>query len=402
MTDVTLQNYNPPTLPQLPGGDPIFWRNELGKISKSINLLVTQENTVTDEVNTLDTEVSALHHYTAVGDTNYNILATDRFIDGSTAFTATRTWTLPAVSSVLPGQVIDISAFTNAQSLILAASGADKIFNEVSLVTNTSFTFAGALSLKIIATAVPRAGQAYWFITLEGSAQAARGPQGLNTESLTDIGDTNYNILATDRIVNNGTALTAPRTWTLPAVSSLNLGQTIRLFMGATATNTITVVPSGADQFYNTYDNHITTSFLAEGTRMVDFTAHISGYWVLNDITPGGWTDWIPNPGWAGGTPTATITTTLARYKQRGTVVTWTIIFTIGATGTTGAYILFTAPTPAPPRYSAGGGGRSSTAGKGLGVQMGSGAGGCVVNPADVSSFPNSDTVCASGTYEIE
>lgn len=41
----TPQNYNTPTLPQLDGGDPIFWRNELQKISKSINLLTRQFNT---------------------------------------------------------------------------------------------------------------------------------------------------------------------------------------------------------------------------------------------------------------------------------------------------------------------------------------------------------------------
>jgi hypothetical protein len=37
-----LQNYQVPSLPQLPGGDPIFWRQQLQNLSKSINLLVKQ------------------------------------------------------------------------------------------------------------------------------------------------------------------------------------------------------------------------------------------------------------------------------------------------------------------------------------------------------------------------
>jgi hypothetical protein len=37
-----LQKYNTPSLPQLDGGDPIFWRNQLSLISKSINQLVAK------------------------------------------------------------------------------------------------------------------------------------------------------------------------------------------------------------------------------------------------------------------------------------------------------------------------------------------------------------------------
>lgn len=48
----TLQNYNTPTLPQLDGGDQVFWRNELQKISKSVNLLVKgQQGTASFTVN---------------------------------------------------------------------------------------------------------------------------------------------------------------------------------------------------------------------------------------------------------------------------------------------------------------------------------------------------------------
>lgn len=49
-TTPVLQNYNTPTLPQLDGGDPIFWRNQLQQISKSMNLLVGQSNKHTSAI----------------------------------------------------------------------------------------------------------------------------------------------------------------------------------------------------------------------------------------------------------------------------------------------------------------------------------------------------------------
>jgi hypothetical protein len=43
---------------------------------------------------------------TSAGDINYQILNTDRFVNLNTSFTAARTWTLPDVSTVNPGQII--------------------------------------------------------------------------------------------------------------------------------------------------------------------------------------------------------------------------------------------------------------------------------------------------------
>jgi hypothetical protein len=59
--------------------------------------------------------------------------------------------------------------------------------------------------------------------TGQATAAAARGSSGLNIDEMTtptSAGDTNYTILNTDRFVAIGTnALTAARTWTLPAAS---------------------------------------------------------------------------------------------------------------------------------------------------------------------------------------
>lgn len=68
---------------------------------------------------------------TTVGDANYTVLATDRFVATNAALTATRTWTLPAANSVLAGQAIvfdDANNFaTAANLLIVKAAGTDTL-----------------------------------------------------------------------------------------------------------------------------------------------------------------------------------------------------------------------------------------------------------------------------------
>lgn len=86
--------------------------------------------------------------------------------------------------------------------------------------------------------------------TGQASAAAARGSSGLNIDQMTTVGDANYTILATDRTVQTNAAFTAPRTWTLPAASALNAGQSICFFdkQGTlTTSNTLTVSRAGSD-----------------------------------------------------------------------------------------------------------------------------------------------------------
>jgi hypothetical protein len=77
---------------------------------------------------------------------------------------------------------------------------------------------------------------------------------GIPTTTTSDVrtprGDADYTILAADRVVALTAALTAPRTWTLPAASALTGGTRIKLVIeGAflTATNFLTVNRAGAD-----------------------------------------------------------------------------------------------------------------------------------------------------------
>lgn len=76
--------------------------------------------------------------YTGHGDSIYTILATDRTVGTNAAFTASRTWTLPAANAVNPGQEIIVADFqgtvTGVNTLVISRAGADTI-NGVTSVT---------------------------------------------------------------------------------------------------------------------------------------------------------------------------------------------------------------------------------------------------------------------------
>lgn len=78
----------------------------------------------------------------AIGDASYTILATDRTVVTTTAFTAGRTWTLPAANSVNAGQALDIQdlagAVNGVNTLMIQVAGADKICPPAS--GNSSFS----------------------------------------------------------------------------------------------------------------------------------------------------------------------------------------------------------------------------------------------------------------------
>ncbi len=86
--------------------------------------------------------------------------------------------------------------------------------------------------------------------TAQTSAAAARGPSGLNVESFTGHGDSNYTMLATDKVVGTNAAFTASRTWTLPAANAVNPGQPLVVadFQGTvTGSNTLVISRAGSD-----------------------------------------------------------------------------------------------------------------------------------------------------------
>ena len=86
--------------------------------------------------------------------------------------------------------------------------------------------------------------------TGQTTAAAARASTGLNIDEMTSNGDSAYTILTTDRTVATSAALTAARTWTLPAANGVNAGQQLCVLDkagGVTASNTLTIARAGAD-----------------------------------------------------------------------------------------------------------------------------------------------------------
>ena len=126
------------------------------------------------------------------------------------------------------------ATLSNEQALSALASGYMKVTTGTGVVTSQ-------------ATPIPLADGG----TAQSTAAAALGASGLNIESATGHGDSDYTILATDRLVYTTAALTAVRTWTLPLASAVNAGQTVSIIDAAsgivTGTNTLTIARAGSD-----------------------------------------------------------------------------------------------------------------------------------------------------------
>jgi len=103
-----------------------------------------------------------------------------------------------------------------------------------------------AATLTSNAPVIGAAGQALAVTT----AKTFRSVTVSNVEGGTGHGDSDYTILATDRLVYTNAAFTAPRTDTLPSANAVNIGGWITvadLAGTVTATNTLTIQRAGSD-----------------------------------------------------------------------------------------------------------------------------------------------------------
>lgn len=79
---------------------------------------------------------------TTHGDSIYTILSTDRVVATSAAFTASRTWTLPAANSVNAGQLLVVTdlagGVTASNTLVISRVGADTINGGTSVTINAA------------------------------------------------------------------------------------------------------------------------------------------------------------------------------------------------------------------------------------------------------------------------
>lgn len=131
------------------------------------------------------------------------------------------------------------------------------------------------------------------------AATTARGSSGLNIESATSHGDSAYTILSTDRVVYTSAAFTAARTWTLPAASALNPGQSLVVVDAQgtlTAANTLSVARAGSDTINGG------SASLVLGNAYASVTLYSDGVskWLTKDFLPscvlgGGSEQSVPN-----------------------------------------------------------------------------------------------------------
>lgn len=92
----------------------------------------------------------------------------------------------------------------------------------------------------------------------------ARSSNLLNIDQLTNNGDSNYNILNTDRSVFTSASLTTARTWTLPAANTVNAGQEITIWDaagGIISPNNLTVDVTGGDTINGASSVTISTQY---------------------------------------------------------------------------------------------------------------------------------------------
>lgn len=101
----------------------------------------------------------------------------------------------------------------------------------------------------------------------------------------TPRGDGNYVILNTDRYVGLTAALTAPRTWTLPAASAVPGGRLLLVqdeVGGVSGANTLTLVPAGTDKI-----NGATSYLLATARGGVELRSDGVGNWSARVLADG-------------------------------------------------------------------------------------------------------------------
>jgi hypothetical protein len=158
---------------------------------------------------------------TAVGNANYTILATDRLVYNSVAFTAPRTWTLPSAASYGAGRtltIIDaIGTVTTTNTLTIARAGSDTINGLASIVLATAYQSAILVSDGVLhwTLAVPTSTGA--LICEPGTGNPLAGDLGEYIESIIGAGSP-VSVTTSNAIQNITTISLSPGDWDVSAM----------------------------------------------------------------------------------------------------------------------------------------------------------------------------------------
>jgi hypothetical protein len=144
--------------------------------------------------------------FTGHGDSIYTILSTDRTVGTNAAFTASRTWTLPAANAVNAGQEIVVADFqgtvTGTNTLVVSRAGADTING------GTTATISAANGGLLLRSDGVSKWTAQAFTAGSGVTSITAG-QGLSGGTITTSGTiainltTASNVLGADVLLNN-------------------------------------------------------------------------------------------------------------------------------------------------------------------------------------------------------
>lgn len=176
---------------------------------------------------------------TLVGDLAYTILAADRFVATSAAFSVQRIWTLPAASGAVGGDPVFLfdqaGGWTSGHKLRIAATGADTI--------NGGSTFDVTTPYSLVMCIPDGAGK--WTVSAIGSTGALQSTANLGDVASKSASRVNLAIdtrvavantspsFAADKFDYVWESLSASRTGMLLAASAYNDGQVIWLSDGS-------------------------------------------------------------------------------------------------------------------------------------------------------------------------
>ena len=172
---------------------------------------------------------TGLDQRSPIGDANYSVLISDRYVGLTAALTAVRTITLPASSTVPPGRLVtiqdEVGGLSDTAWHSVVPTGADTINGGAAWINKTRY---GAVTFR------------------------ANGSNAWNLDVLwqrSPVADAAYTATQGDAVIAY-TSLSAARTVTLPAASAYPRGQRLTVIDesgSCSATNTITVNRAGAD-----------------------------------------------------------------------------------------------------------------------------------------------------------